>query len=403
MNKEMMLMLRKKYGEAFYVLDIERFENNFKELKTAFKSIYTNFNIAYSFKTNYIPKICESVMKQGGYAEIVSEMELQLAEKIGFDYSRIIWNGPIKEMGILQEYILKGGTVNIDSYEEFTVLKSIAEKVNNKVINLGIRCNFDIGDGTISRFGIDVESKEFAKMICEILDNTNMKISSLQCHFANRQIDYWEKRTQKIISLLKEYQLKPDRIDLGGGLYGKMKDELKSQFKCKIPNYSEYANCIAPLFRAYCESVNIKPELIIEPGTALVGDCMEFVGTVKAIKTVRGKCFITILGSQKNINMTGINPPIEIFNINDEQVEVNDADIVGYTCIEGDLLYKGYKGSIGIGDMIAFSNCGSYSVVMKPPFILPNFPIVSISSDNKDTLIKRKESFNDIFYTYTFS
>ena len=63
------------YGDAFYILDSKKFNNNFIELSNAFKTIYPNFNIAYSYKTNYTPKLCKIVNKNGGYAEVVSEME----------------------------------------------------------------------------------------------------------------------------------------------------------------------------------------------------------------------------------------------------------------------------------------------------------------------------------------
>lgn len=81
--------------------------------------------------------------------------------------------------------------------------------------------------------------------------------------------------------------------------------------------------------------------------------------------------------------------------------EFEDVDLVGFTCIEGDVLYKDYKGRLAIGDVIVISNCGSYSLVMKPPFILPNFPVLDIC-EKKVEVIKRRETFDDIFHTFTF-
>ena len=121
-------------------------------------------------------------------------------------------------------------------------------------------------------------------------------------------------------------------------------------------------------------------DLIIEPGSAIVGDCMKFVGTVKVIKKVRDKYFASVLGSQKNISMTGINPPMEVIHMYEGDYYDN-LDFVGFTCIEGDVLYKNYSGKIAVGDAVVISNCGSYSLVMKPPFILPNFPVLDICGD----------------------
>lgn len=95
-NANVIDALRKEYGDAFYLLDSEQFRNNFLELRDAFRSIYPNFNIAYSYKTNYTPKFCKIVNELGGYAEVVSEMELEIALRVGVEPNRIIWNGPIK-------------------------------------------------------------------------------------------------------------------------------------------------------------------------------------------------------------------------------------------------------------------------------------------------------------------
>ena len=388
--------LRKEFGEAFYLLDSAQFRQNFQELKGAFLQYYPRFNIAYSYKTNYTPKLCEIVDNLGGYAEVVSEMELELAYRIGVKTENIIWNGPVKNPVILQDYLLRGGMVNIDSYEEFLTIREIVKAYPEKSFRLGIRCNFDVQDGVISRFGVDIQGPEYDEMHAYMETTPNVKFVSLQCHFAKRQIEYWPARVQGMLSLVERMKIRPERIDLGGALYGKMADSLKNQFSAPIPGYADYARLAGAFYETFGDC---GPELIIEPGSALVGDCMKFLGTVKTIKTVRGKTIATILGSQKNISMTGINPPMEIIHMGKGK-KIADADIVGFTCIEGDLLYKGFTGEIGAGDAVVFGNCGSYSIVMKPPFILPNFPVIDISG-GKTELIKRPESFDDIFRSYT--
>jgi diaminopimelate decarboxylase len=39
--------------------------------------------------------------------------------------------------------------------------------------------------------------------------------------------------------------------------------------------------------------------------------------------------------------------------------------------------------------------------VLKPPFILPNFPIIEWDGE-KTKVVKRKETFDDLFKTYVF-
>lgn len=400
-NKTKIEQLRKKYGNAFYLLDSKQYRNNFIELRETFRKIYPNFNIAYSYKTNYTPKFCKIVNELGGYAEVVSEMELEIALRVGVKPNRIIWNGPIKNSKKLEDFLVAGGTDNIDSVEELEVVKNIAEKHPDKTLNLGIRCNYEVNDGVVSRFGFDVDSEGFEKVLAFVTSTPNVHFINFQCHFAKRQIEYWPARAKGMVELIDRLGIIPERIDIGGGLFGKMADSLKAQFTNEIPDYQDYAEAAARVFAEYFADKDVKPELLIEPGSALVGDCMKFVGTVKTIKNVRGKWFATILGSQKNISMTGINPPMEVIAMGGEQKEYENLDMVGFTCIEGDVLYRNYNGKLAHEDAIVISNCGSYSLVMKPPFILPNFPVLDICGE-KTEVIKRGEVFDDLFHTFNF-
>ena len=401
LNKQVIKELRKEYGDAFYLLDSEQYRNNFLELRDTFRKIYPNFNIAYSYKTNYTPKFCKIVDELGGYAEVVSEMELEIALRVGVKPNRIIWNGPIKNPKKLEEFLVAGGTDNIDSVEELEVVKNIAERHPDKTLNLGIRCNYEVNDGVVSRFGFDVDSEGFKNVLVFVTSTPNVHFINFQCHFAKRQIEYWPARAKGMVELIDRLGIIPERIDIGGGLFGKMADSLKAQFTNEIPDYKAYAEAAARVFAEYFADKDVKPELLIEPGSAVVGDCMKFVGTIKIIKNVRGKWFATILGSQKNISMTGINPPMEVIAMGGEQKEYENMDMVGFTCIEGDVLYHNYNGKLAHEDAIVISNCGSYSLVMKPPFILPNFPVLDICGE-KTEVIKRGEVFEDLFHTFNF-
>ena len=391
------------YGDAFYILDSEQFKQNFFELKEAFLNIYPNFNVAYSYKTNYTPKLCRIVNELGGFAEVVSDMEMEIALRVGVEPSKIIWNGPFKNAAKVEELLVMGGTVNIDSVYEIDIIKKIIHRHPSCIMNLGIRCNFDINDGVISRFGFDVHSEEFHQVVNFVKNTKNIHLINMQCHFATRRIETWETRAKKMLDLLDKLNFTPERIDLGGGLFGKMADSLKEQFDSYIPSYQEYANVVATLFKEKYGDLENKPLLVIEPGSALVGDCMKFMSKVVNIKTVRGKSIATILGSVYNINPTlnTKNPPIKVYSMGEGRRRYRDLDFGGFTCIESDYLYKHFDGELAVGDVVEFSNVGSYSLVLKPPFILPNFPVVDIC-DEEIEVIKRGENFGDLFQTYLF-
>ena len=405
LSKEILNELSSLYGNAFYLLDTDVFKENYIELTQAFKSYYPKFNIAYSYKTNYTPRLVRSVDELGGYAEVVSDMEMEIALRSGVRPEKIIWNGPIKNEEKVKDLLLSGGTVNLDSILEIEGIRSIAYSHPDHQLNVGIRCNYDVGDGVISRFGFDVDGADFDECLHFIASIDNISLKSLQAHFAKRNPVTWNARAEGMLAIydrvVKDFGLKTERLDIGGGIYGKMPDSLRNQLGIGNISYNDYASRAAAVFADHFKDSEDSPWLLIEPGSAVAGNCMRFVCRVETIKNIRGKTFVTVLGSQKNISMSGINPPVEIISGGGAQTYYEDADIVGYTCIEGDVLQKGYNGSLAIGDFLIISNCGSYSSVMKPPFIMPNFPIVDISGNNP-IMIKRGEEFDDLFTTYNF-
>lgn len=107
----------KEAKTPYYVFYADEFIQNYHDLENSMKEIYSNYQIAYSFKTNYTPAVCRLVMKLGGYAEVVSDMEYSLALKIGFAPSRIIYNGPGKG-AMLEHCLTNAGLLNIDNLRE---------------------------------------------------------------------------------------------------------------------------------------------------------------------------------------------------------------------------------------------------------------------------------------------
>jgi len=407
-DREILENIEKEQGDSFYILDTEKFEKNFDALLDEFKIYYPNTNIAYSYKTNYIPRLCKIIDEKGGYAEVVSGMEMTLAEKLCVPSEKIYFNGPVKENEYIEKLLKDGGKVNVDSWEELLSIEQIAE-VNKQVFRLGLRCNFDVGDGVISRFGFDVGKDEFREAIQVIENCKYLELIGLHTHIATRSLDSWKNRTKRMVEVLEEFFSKDleklQYISLGGGMSGNMAQELREQFSNYIPSFKEYAKVSSKVFAEYINSKRLKqnPELLIEPGTALAANSMFYVTKIVSIKQVQDRTIVTLSGSSYNIMPGGKNLPIKIYKNNGvEHKYFNNIYFAGYTCIESDYLYKKYSGEIAVGDYIVFSEVGSYSIVMKPPFIKPNVSIVEILDNSQTTyrIIKRKETFDDIFHTY---
>ena len=403
-------MLEKEYGLPLYIFDEEEFKKNYLNLLNTFRAIYPKYNIAYSYKTNYTPRICKLVKELGGLAEVVSEMEYQLAKKIGYKNEDIIFNGPVKG-NALSEHLLSNGTINIDSLDELSRVIDLSKENRDKTLHIVFRVNIDIGQSFISRFGLDAYEDNSKKSELDtafelISDYPNIVVDGLHCHVGrSRNIDAWKNRVRVMFSLVDRYFDKPPKfIDFGSGMNSVMEESLAAQFGNSIPTFQEYANVLAiAMNKKYGHlAEEDKPYLYTEPGTTVVSGFMSFIGKVESIKNVKGKTYITFNCSYGNLSelATQKRLPITVFHNSDENEKYENATFVGYTCLEHDHIYEGYNGEMSVGDYVEFRNVGSYSNVFKPPFILPNCAMVSKDSQNKYKIIKEAENFEYIFKIY---
>ena len=413
-NKQTVDSLIGTFGSPLYVFHKDEFIMNYRNLLSSIRKEYPKYNIGYSFKTNYTPAICSIVRELGGYAEVVSDMEFKLARKIGFDYQRIIYNGPVKGEGLFEQ-LKKGGVANIDSLDELSTVLSFARSNSDIKIRIAFRVNIDIGQGFISRFGLDAYEDESQDKESELRqafymakNESNILIVGLHCHVGrSRSLEAWRNRVRIMFSLVDRYfDEPPEFIDFGSGMNSVMEPELASQFVGYIPKFYEYAQIIGKAMKEKYGHLpeSGQPELITEPGTTLISGCMSFLASVVSVKKVKGKAYVTFDCSGGNMgDICHLkNLPLSIYHRGGPTLHLCDASFVGYTCLEHDHMYEGFKGDLAVGDVVQFRNVGSYSNVFKPPFILPNCAMIGLDEEGHQNLIKRKETMEDIFQTYVF-
>lgn len=403
LSYELLNKISGEYGDSFYLLDCEMIKNNYNELLEAFQSRYENTKIAYSYKTNYTPKICKMIDELGGAAEVVSEMELWLAIELGVIPNEIYYNGPYKKYQYLEESLLKGVHINLDADYELDMVRDIANKYPEKQFEIGLRCNVDIGQEIPSRFGFDVDSGNLERAIECISQIVNVEVTGLHCHIPFRNLESYKKRVERMNKILDKISVsKLSYISMGGGYMGKIDEKMLSQFEFAPPTFENYAEVVAGFMRKRYGNIEGSPTLIIEPGSALVANSMKYVTKVLNIKQARNLKIASLSGSifQMNPSVKDMNRPIEIYqtpeNAREEKMFEN-LYMAGYTCIESDYLYKGYQGKLGTGDYVVFCNVGSYSVVMKPPFILSDIPMLEIVDGSDIKVWKMAQSSEKIF------
>lgn len=394
--------LIEKRETPFYVFDAQGFKDNYFALQNAMRNVYPNYTISYSYKTNYTPYICNLVKTFGGYAEVVSDMEYTLAKKLGYSNDKIVYNGPAKG-NALYEHLLNHGILNIDNPAEAKLVADFAALNRDKNFTVGIRINMDLGGNFISRFGMEAGKEDLDEAIAVLKSQSNIKIVGLHCHISrSRGIEAWAKRAEIMLDAADKYiDGVPEYISLGSGMFADMCDELKSQFS-DVPSYDDYAEATMRPFAEHYQGAK-KPLVFTEPGTTVVARYLNFISKVMNIKTIRGRNMATMDGCFENLGeiCTMKKLPVKVLKQNNGKY-FEAIDIMGYTCLEQDLMVGGYNGQMAVGDILLFENVGGYSIVSKPQFIKPNCAMVAVELDGSVKEIMRAETFDDVFGKFVF-
>lgn len=399
MNIELLRKIENLVGDSFFVYDGEIFKQNLCNFHNAFKTKYNNISLGYSFKTNYFQPVIETVKESGHYAEVVSGMEYEIALENGFEGSSIIFNGPYKTTTEILKAVQGGSIIHFDSMDEITRTINELDKYPNLKVFCSLRCNIDIGEEQLSRFGMDEET--LLKGHHLLSQKHNFELVGIHVHIStrHRSVESYTKRTSEIIRIVKTvftHKL-PNYIDIGGGFYGSIPLNLQNILKISPPNYHDYAESITSLMKSAFPDESVK--LIIEPGAAVVADSFKFYCKVHSIKSIRGKQIITTTGSLNNIQPTGVTKislPFKRYSEGLNEFDIKEGLIAGYTCMEHDILNKSYTGKIALNDYLEYNNMGAYTLVFKPPFIKPSPAIVTINN-GEISVLRINEKPSELF------
>ena len=399
--------LSSDYGDSFYLFDVQKFKDNYSSLYSTFSSRYKgDIGIGYSFKTNYTPYLCRTVLDIGGYAEVVSGMEYELALSSGFSPERIIFNGPYKSTEYFEYALNHSSIVNIDNSYDVDRLIAFCQLNSSKSYNCCIRLNFPLSD-TVSRFGFEYQSNEYFSLLEKLTSLSNLSVIGIHCHFPFRDLDTFKLRASFVsTAFLDLIQIFPlSYINIGGGFMGSISSSLSSELGIARTSFEDYSIAITNILNAQFSSLpdSSLPTLLLEPGTALVSDTFSFFTKIISLKTVSDCNFAFVAGSLFDISPNAKFQKLPLKHhpqISSEQyVPSKIYSICGFTCIESDVLTESIELPLSVGDFLEYRNVGSYSIVMRPAFILPAFPIVA-QYDGKYSLVRSVQSFDNVFYSF---
>lgn len=345
----------------YYLADINAFKSNAKRLQKAIKDHYSNYRLAYSFKTNYYGGFLNAALDSGLFAEVVSYDELRLAHSVGFSDERIIWNGVLPSLEHKLNFIESGGIANIDNMTE---LKSLIDEWTHETpMPVGLR--FDIYSLTQGETRFGFTSHEIGELM-RYVRQEKIKVVSVHCHISNaRDVDSFRKRIEIMAKRAKEFGA--SIMDIGGNMYGPMHPDFAKQYGCFIPSLEEYGLIIGKEMKKHFPNEEVT--MITENGTALVGSAMDLVATVikrecrNCEPSITLDCKFSDIGFSRNHK----NPVIECLGVDSK--DIHNAIVYGCSCLERDIIHRDFSGAVNVGDKVVIRNVGAYSLNVTNNFI----------------------------------
>lgn len=373
-----------------YILDENDFVNNINNFKKSLEDRFDSYIVAYSFKTNSLPRILKIVSDNGCFAEVVSDDEYELAKRLGFESDRIIFNGPVKSRELFLEAVRGNSIVNIDSKRELTWIK---EELCGESVKIGIRVNFDLESklpGQTStgvnggRFGFSYENGELSDAIREIKNSGNI-ISGLHMHVSNasKSVDVYEELARMACEIVKKENLELSYIDFGGGYFGGGDNG---------EAYDRYVKAISKILSAE-KLTNIT--VIVEPGASVVATSFKYVTTVIDVKDTSYGRFVITDGTRLHLDFQMHKEKYKYSLVTDSSAAYPKQVICGYTCMENDRIMT-LEGSpeLSVGDKVIYDITGSYTMCFAPLFI-SYLPRVYSSNMDKTVLVRDKWSVDE--------
>jgi diaminopimelate decarboxylase len=392
-----------RYGSPLFVFSERTLVERYRDLRDAFALRWPRVRLAWSYKTNYLDGVCRIFHREGAWAEVVSEFELDKARRLGVPLDRVHFNGPYKPEPVL-ETALRGGTlVHLDHFEELAAAERIAARLDlrPKVV---LRVTLDAeGVTPWHRFGFHLESGQARDAAERLLAGRRLVLAGLHCHIGTFVTDVapYRQAAEKLArfarTLREELGVELEVIDLGGGFasHNTLKDQyLPGQF---TPSFTRYAEAIVEGLEALDLPPQARPALVLETGRALVDDAGVLVTTVVANKRLPDGRRAVILDAGVNVLPTAwwyrhdVVPAQPFHGLPEPTV------LYGPLCMNIDVVRDTMLlPPVRPGERLVLHQVGAYNVTQWMQFITYRPAVVLVGRDGRHGLLRRREDLETV-------
>ncbi len=378
--------LAAEFGTPLYILDISQIVQTMDALRRSLLIHYSNCEVTYSVKTNYLAAILRQVLRAGHRLEIVSRREMSQALSAGARPSQLLFNGPVKSAADLLFCRNHAIDVNVDSLDELESAASLGTPA--QPFRLGIRVAAALHSGAVSRFGIDFDHAPSVAAILRRIAEGSIHVAGLHLHHSSRRdaLSYCE-RIDRLVAVAAQLGITPDYLDIGGGIASIPPPLVAARLPYPVDSHDHLASVVGSHAQCLFGDGSQGPKLIFEPGIGVLAGSMNYVTSIVAVKARSASPFIAVCdGSLFDVNplRSAISPPCLLIPRQPSSFAHHlPVPLYGGTCMEIDQLgvLEPVPGVSAprTGDIVVVTNVGAYSACLAPDFIVPRAPIYSLN------------------------
>jgi diaminopimelate decarboxylase len=352
-------------GTPVYCYSSAGIERQYRRFAAAFAD--RDAMVCYSVKANSNLAVLATLARFGSGADVVSEGEFRRALAAGIPADRIVFSGIGKTEAELAFALAQGvRQINVESVPELELLSRLAREAGRDA-PVAIRVNPDVDALTHAKITTGLAENKFGIDMAHALDafrraralpgispvGVAVHIGSQLTALAPFEAAF--ARVAELVSALRDQGFAIARLDLGGGIGIRYRDETPLAFE-------DYA----ALVKRFTDGLGAS--LAFEPGRAIVGNAGVLLARVLYVKEGATRRFVVIDAAMNDLMRPALYDAWHaVLPLAAPQAGAPyaPADLVGPVCETGDSFAVARPlPPLASGDFVALLSAGAYGAVM---------------------------------------
>lgn len=389
--------LVRRFGSPLFVVSDARLREEFRAVRAAFRDEYPDTEVAYSYKTNYLTGVRALLHEEGAWAEVVSGLEYEMAERLGVPGHRIVFNGPWKADDDLRRAVKDGAWINVDSFDELMALEEVARS-EGVVTPVGLRVNARVTEVPWDKFGFNLESGLAEEACRRAAGSSSLRLAGLHVHLGTDlpAPDVHEKVLALLLPLMarceRQHGVRWEVLDVGGGLPNRHRYARAHPGISPERVFPAFARAVAGPLTAGLRRLKSRPRLVLEPGRAVVEHAVFLLTTVVAVKRLPNGSKAAVLDAGVHLLPTAYYTALDVAPTESTPLSVEEVTLFGPLCMQVDCLATGLRlPPLRRGAHLVVKNCGAYADSQSMQFIHAR-PAVALAAGGRADLLREAET-----------